>query len=222
MACPPRSLEVYAEDMSALPQTGNDVYDYLIGLQTEDAGLGFGLSVRWDGVQNAVLVDEAYVVFNETNQVELTGRVDDVDLSDAASIQTSLGTAGIRNVSVKAEFDGWFESYLALPIGRGLLVDGPVAPADQVAAMQQLAIDALAGFSEDILPVVGRDALSEFITAVPKPHGTLQVQVNADPVIGVARLSPLGFASADQDQAQLLAQVLEGVRLLVTWAPARE
>lgn len=219
---PPRSLEIYGEGIGVLPQTGDAIYDYLISLQTAETELGFGLSVRWDGVQNAVLVDEGYVIFDETNRIDITGRVDGIDLTDMVSLQTSVGTMGLSNLLFKATFDGWFESYLAFPVGASVLVEGPVSPTDQVAALQQQVIDFAAGIPETILPVVARDALGEFVTTLPTPHGTLQVQVTADPVIGALRIAPLGFAETAQDRNDMLPDVLEGVRLLVTWSPTRE
>ncbi|MDA9207597.1 hypothetical protein N9O61_01790 [Octadecabacter sp.] len=219
---PPRSLEIYGERLGVLPQTGDPVYDYLLGLQTRETEVGFGVSARWDGVQNAIVVDEGYVVFDETNRIDVTGRVDGLDLTDMASIQSSFGTMGLKSLELKTTFDGWFEDYLALAIGVAVLTEPNVAPEVQVAGLQQHAIGFISEAPEAVLPDVARDALSAFITDLPTPRGTLQVQLNADPVIGALRLAPLGFADAEQDRLDLLETVLDGVRLLVTWSPTRE
>lgn len=219
---PPRSIEIYGEGLGVLPQTGDPVYDYILSLQSQDTGFGFGVSVRWDGVQNAVLIDDGYVVFDDENRIDVTGRVDGLDLTDLASIQTSVGTMGLRNLSVKATFSGWFESYFALPLGLSILTDGPVSPEQQVLDMQREVVDFTSDIPETILPDVARDAFAAFVTDLPTPRGTLQVQINADPIIGAQRLAPLSFAKADEDRRSILAQVFEGVRLLITWSPTRE
>lgn len=219
---PPRSLEIYGEGLGFVPQTGDDVYDYLLGLQIRETELGFGLSVRWDGVQNAVLVDEAYFAFDDTNRIDVTGRIDGVDLTDEVSFQTSFGTMGLSNLLFKAAFDGWFETYLAVPVGVAILTDTGVPPEDQVDKLQRQSFDFISNFPDAILPAVAGEALADFITQLPNPRGTLQVQVSADPVIGVLRLSPLGFAQTAQERFDILPEVLEGVRVLVTWAPTRE
>ncbi len=219
---PPRSIEIYGERLGVLPQTGDPVYDYLLGLQTRETEVDFGVSARWDGVQNAVVVDEGYVVFDETNRIDVTGRMEGVDLTDMASIQTSVGTMGLKSLELKATFDGWFEDYLALELGVAVLTKPDVAPEVQVAGLQQHAVGFIAEFPDAVLPDVARDALSAFIMDLPTPRGTLQVQLNADPVIGARRLAPLRFANAEQDQRDLLEIVLDGVRLLVTWSPTRE
>jgi len=218
---PPRSIEIVGDGVGVLPQTGDAVYDYLFSLQTEESNLGFGLTVRWDGVQNALMVDESYVVFDDTNRIDITARIDGVDLTDSATIQTSLGTMGLRNLSVKTTFDGWFEQYVALPVGAGLLTD-TTAPEDQVAALQQQAIDFSTSLPTDILPTVAQDALAGFITELPRPRGTLQLQLNADPIINAARALPMVSASDSVDAAQRFSEFMDGVRLLITWSPTRE
>ena len=219
---PPRSLEVYGEGLRVIPQSGDAVYDYLLEVQLGDARIDFGGAVRWDGVQNAVVVDEGFVVFDETNRVDVTGRIDGVDLTDQASIQSSLGTAGLENFTVKAEFDGWFEHFLAVPFGVAVLTDSVLPPEQQVGDLQGQAINLIGRIPETVFPDVTRDALSQFITALPKPRGTLQVQLNAEPAIGMERLSPLGFTQTAQDRLNVLPDVLDGVRVLVTWSPTRE
>lgn len=219
---PPRSIEVVGDGIHVLPLTGDRVYDYLFRMQSAHTDLGFGLIARWDGVQNAVFIDESYVDFGEGNRVDLTARIDGTDFTDSASIQTSLGTMGLQSLAVKSTFDGWFERYLALPIGVGLLSDATMSPEAQVAALQQEAIVFASSLPTEILPTVAQEALAAFITELPTPRGTLQLQLNADPVIGAARMMPLALTATDEDMAQVVARVLEGVRLLVTWSPIRE
>ncbi len=219
---PPRTLEIYGEGLGVLPQTGNRVNDYLFSLQNRGSELDFGLSVRWDSLQNSVFVDEGFIRFDADNRVDVIGRIDGIDLSDRASLQTSFGTMGLRNVTLKSTFDGWFEDYLAFPIGASVLDSADGAPENQVEALQEQAVAFLENVPETVLPAVAREALSKFIVSLPTPRGALQIQLNADPVIGAARLMPLGFAATAQDRAALIPDLMDGVRVLVTWTALRD
>ena len=79
---PPRAFEVVGKGFGMSVQTGDPVFDYLFGLQASVAQSGFGLSVRWDGVQNVVFIDDAYFDFFPENRIEATGMVDGVNLGD--------------------------------------------------------------------------------------------------------------------------------------------
>lgn len=220
---PPRSLEVYAEGLRVLPKTatGDAVLDYLLAVQASGQDAGFGLSIRWDGVQNAVLIDEGHLILDETNRIDLSGRIDGVDLTDVASLQASAGTMGLRQLEVKTQLDGWFEAVLAMPLGQILLTQSEVPPAKQIADLQAQAIDFLAQIPHETLPVVAQDALSAFITDLPHPKGQLQVQMTAEPTLGMSRFAPLAFGREPRDAA-FVSQILDGVRLIVTWDAKKE
>ena len=125
---PPRSLEVVGVGFAAVGQSGDPVLDYLLKLQSSVAESGFGLSVRWDGVQNAVFVDEAYVDFFAGNRIEATARIDGVNLTDQTTMQTNIGSMGLKDLVVTTQFSGWFETFVAVPMGSALLDSDGVAP----------------------------------------------------------------------------------------------
>lgn len=220
---PPRALEVTARGIRVLPQTGDPVYDYLLGLQTRSgAGIGFDLSLRWDGLQDALLIDTATLTLDAANRIEISGRIDGVDLTDAASIQMSLGTAGLRDLLIKTQFDGWFETYVAVPLGVGVLRDDGVAPAAQVAALKRQAIEFIEALPEGIVPPTSRSALAAFITAMPQPRGAAQLQLSAQPTLSAARLMPLALRDPSSPLTETMGATLEGTTLLFSWSPTKE
>ncbi len=216
---PPRSFEIVGEGFGMSATTGDPVYDYLFALQSTLPEAGFGLSVRWDGVQNAVEIDEAYFDFFMDNRVELSARVEGVDLTDMETIQTSVGTMGLRDLLVTSEFSGWFETHVALSLGPVLLdSDGP-PPQAQVEALRDQAIDIISQIPDTIVPVNSREALSEFIQALPQPRGTARLQLSADPPLGAARMLPFALLPTDPTIDQIIELGLDGVALLFLWTP---
>lgn len=217
---PPRGLEVRITDLRMVPQIGDPVMDYLLELQSIGGGMDVAFSVRWDGLQKAILVDQASVVFSDGNDLSLTARLDGVDLTDVATMQTSIGSAGLSDFSARANFDGWFEVLLALPLGT-ILLDQSAAepPAAQVEDWKMRGQDFVAGLPDEVLAPASREALTAFFGVMPSPRGTLRVQFSSDPPYGSARAVPLMAMSPDTEAEDVLATLLDGVDLLFTWTP---
>lgn len=219
---PPRSLDVIGNGLSIVPQTNDPVFDYLLGVQSTNAAAGFGLSVRWDGVQNAVLLDEAYFDFAPGNRIEITARIDGVDLSDTAAMQSSIGSMGLRDLSLQSDFDGWFETHVALSLGSEVLLGNGIAPEAQVAALKDQAVQFFTQIPATIMPDASRDALSAFVQSLPHPRGTLRMQLSANPPLGAARMAPFALMSDAPSPQQIVDLGLNGVALLFTWTPTGE
>lgn len=214
---PPRMIEVEGRGFGVVPTTGDAVFDYLLQLQMRQARMAFGASVRWDGVQNAVTIDTAYLEFNPTNRIEVTARIEGANLRDLASIQTSIGSVALRNLTLKSTFDGWFESYAAMLIGQVLLEDGEATPQAQVTTLKRQAIEFIPELPVGFVPPPSRTALGAFINALPMPRGTLQMQLSAEPAIGGARTA---LILREAPLAQTIETLLDGVSVLVTWTPS--
>ncbi|MCF2904506.1 hypothetical protein L0666_05865 [Octadecabacter sp. CECT 8868] len=216
---PPRSIEMVGEGFAVVPQTGDAVMDYLIGLQTSVAESGFGFLVRWDGVQNTLMIEDLYVDIYEGNRIEASARIDNIDLTDSQTIQASVGSMGLSDLLITSDFDGWFETFAAMALGAALLdSDGP-SPERQVASLKTQAGEFLAEIPDTVLPDASEQALVEFIHALPQPRGTLRFQLDADPPIGAARMAPLALLGGEPTQQQIIDLGLEGVDLFVTWTP---
>ncbi|MBU2992775.1 hypothetical protein Q4555_03785 [Octadecabacter sp. 1_MG-2023] len=216
---PPRSIEVIGKGGAVVAQTGDPVMDYLIGLLASTAESGFGFSVRWDGVQNSLMIEDLYVDISAGNRIEASARIDNVDLTDAQTIQTSFGSMGLSDLLITSDFSGWFEAYVALPLGMEVLEsDGP-PPEAQVALLKTQAADFLSEFPDTVLPDASEQALVEFINELPEPRGALRFQLDADPPIGAARMAPFALLGGEPTPEQIIDLGLEGVDLFVTWTP---
>jgi len=219
---PPRAIEIVGKGMEVVAQSGDPVFDYLFGLQNSQPRAGFGLIVRWDGVQNAVLVDSAYVDLFAGNRIEATARIDGVNLTDQTTMQMSAGTMGLRDLSMTSEFSGWFEANIAMPLGTMLLDRDAAAPVAQVEALKAQAIGTVGKIPDTIMPQTARDALSAFVTSLPHPRGTAQLQFSANPSLGAARLAPFAMLPSQPSTEQSVEQALNGVSVLFTWSPTGE
>lgn len=220
LGLPPRSLEVVGVGFAMMAQTGDPVFDYLLDLQSSVAESGFGLSVRWDGVQNALFVDEAYVDFFAGNRIEATAHIEGVNLTDQTTMQTSVGSMGLKDLVVTTQLAGWFETFVALPLGRNLLDSDGVAPEVQVQALQAQAIEIVNKLPDSIVPSTSREALGAFIQDLPAPRGTARLQLSANPPLGAARMTPFALLGREPTLDEIVDLGLDGVALLFTWTPA--
>ena len=219
LGLPPRSLEIAGIGFAVVAQTGDPVFDYLLELQSSAADSGFGLSVRWDGVQNAVFVDEAYVDFFTGNRIEATARVEGVNLTDQTAMQTSIGSMGLKDLVVTTQLAGWFEAYVALSLGTLLLDNDGIAPEAQVQKLQEQALEVVGNIPDSIVPSTSREALSAFIQDLPTPRGTARLQLSANPPLGAARMTPFALMARSPTIEEIVELGLEGVALLFTWTP---
>lgn len=217
---PPRSFEIVGKGFDISATTGVAIIDYLVTLKpTTLPGSGFGLSVRWDGVQKAVQIDEAYFDFSTDNRIELSARVEGVDLTDLESTQASVATMGLRDLLVTSQFNGWFETHVAMILGLLILDADGAEPQEQVAAYKDQAIDIISQLPETIVPLNSQDALTAFVQTLPQPRGTLRLQLSADPTLGAARMAPFALLPQEPTIDQIVELGLGGVALLFSWNP---
>ena len=216
---PPRALDIEGTALAALARTGDDVFDYLLALQMNQSKMSFGASLRWDGVQQIVNLNSAFFEFDEGNRIEASARIEGANLTDMATIQMSAGNAGLRNVMVKAQFDGWFETYVAMTLGTMLLSSRDATPQAQVAELKRKGAEILNTFPTDILPDPSRDALIALMNSLPTPRGTFQAQLSADPAIGAVRAARIATLAPDAPVSEIIETSFDGVTALFTWAP---
>lgn len=212
---PPRALEIEGEGLKTRPVTGDPVFDYLFDLQIPDVVSRFAIVVRWDGVQDAVFVDEAMFEFYDDNSLAITARIDGVDLTDRGTIQASMGRAGLTAATVDVQFDGWFEQWIAIPLGSALLSrDGP-PPEAQIDALKAQATDFLETMPTALLPQPSRLALATFINDLPTPRGRAQVRLDATAGIGAAR--GMTMMAHSGSFAEAVAAASDGVTITFQW-----
>lgn len=223
---PPRSLQIQMDGLGPLPQTGDPVFDYLYGVQAKVSDQSAGMSVRWDGVQNALIVDDAHFAIGDVDAIRLSARIDGVNLTDAGTMATSLGAAGLRDLTVKLTFDRWFEEYALFIIGPAVLyamntVDQTGAATqdieDRVEAAKQAAGAFIAQVPDGILGAQSRDALAALIGSLPHPRGTLDLLFSADPAVGAGRVMAVMGAAPDATPLDILERLFADTRLRVSW-----
>lgn len=218
----PRSIEIQGQGFGVVPETGDPLYDYLLGIQMTQPETAFGLTVRWDGVQNTVIIDDTFLNFSALNRIEVSARIEGANLTDQATTQTSFGTMGLRELNIESDFAGWFEAYVAFALGAAVLTDGEVSPEDQVAEIKQHVIDFISEIPDANMPEASRNAVSAFVMSLPSPRGRAQLQLNATPVLGAARMTPFAVSATRPTPAQVLELGLEGVTFRFTWVPTGE
>lgn len=216
---PPRAIDVEVRDFRILTETGDAVLDYLIALQSVDQALDAGLSLRWDGVQKAVILDRMFVDLYADNRIEATARIDGIDLTDRATINTSLGTAGLSNLIITSEFDGWFEAFVMMTLGSMFLYDSDAPPEAQVATLKGHGIEIVQELPDDLMPATSRDALSAFIAALPTPRGTVRLQMSATTPIGAANLAPVLLTGQAPSPSEAISRFMKDATILFTWTP---
>lgn len=221
---PPRSLEIEIADARFAPMVaGSEVQSYLLGVQMYRTATDARLSLRWDGVQKALILDSLEIDFPGANRIEASARIDGVDLSDTAAIQMSLGNMGLSDLDLVIETNGLFENTLAMPLGALLLEEDDTPPEVQVRWWIGQVQEIVAQMSDDILPARSKAALVALLDEMPTPSGTLRLNLVLDAPIGAARLMPLMNSFPVQDLSDpRLAAVLEEITLVADWQPASE
>ena len=216
---PPRALEVEGRDISFLITTGVPAIDYLNAIQAVGSGFDFGIDLRWDGLQDALLVNDVYVDIDGTNSIKGSARIDGVDLTDMDAILRSQTTFGLTNLSITSSFDGWFERTIAPQVAMLLLMESDVAPERQVAALQAQAIASIETLLEEFITQNSRDAVVAFIAALPTPRGDAALQLSAQPPLGMDRLAPLFVTSVGDGLPAVLDSIMGQSTIVFTWSP---
>lgn len=212
---PPRALELNASGLRLAAASGDPVFDYLIALQSARRSHDLRLRARWDGVQNALVLEELFVDFPGANSVALSGRFDGVSLASQEEMQDSLPTAMLSNLELVVETNGLFEGYVALPLGMALL-DSETEPEAQVQSRIGQAVNVIEGLGDAVMAPRSKDALVAFLTDLPMPSGVLRLQLDAAPGLTVAELAALMDIAGDETAPQF-EQLLERLTLRANW-----
>lgn len=216
LGLPPRSLEVLGQGISFVPSVQDPIFSYIFEAQSHLNAVDIGLDLRWDGLQKTLRIEDAFIEFDAYNRFALAARIADLDITDQASLTASIGTAGLQDLSLRANFEGWFEAYLLTALAPMLLNYGAVPPGDQVAALQDQATAAITALPETMMSAPSRAALEGFLRALPTPEGQLQIQVTANPPVELPGLAPLFNADADRG-TNALETALGGTNVSVIW-----
>lgn len=219
---PPRAIEATVGRIATWPDIGNPVRNYAYRLQGPQFEGAAALRLQWDGVAKALTLQDLSMDFGDLGAVKLTARASGVDLSDTEAMMRSAGTVALETMTLEVVSTGFLERYLALPLAQALLDPEGPAPEAQVAALVDRAKTALADLDGALLPDRSRTALEDALDSLPRPRGTLRVQVQAQEPLPVGRFVTDALSMAPQDgPASLLEDYADRLRLGVNWSPLR-
>ena len=219
---PPRSIEVKVGRVATWPDIGNAVRNYAYRLQGPQFEGSAALRLQWDGVAKALTLQDLSLDFGDLGALKLSARASGVDLSDREAMMRSTASVALETVTLEVTANGFPERYLAVPLAEALLDPEGPPPEAQVARLIASAKARLADLDESLLPPRSRTALEAALDSLPRPRGTLRVQMQAQEPLPIGKIVASALAMPPQDAvSDMLVGHLEQLRLGVNWSPQR-
>ncbi|MCU0827255.1 MAG: hypothetical protein MUE52_07570 [Tabrizicola sp.] len=216
-AAPPDRLDVQAEGLRVVVQTGQPQMDWLFDAQSRPSAIDAKLSLAWDPVEKALRLEGLSIDFPGDNLVQASALVTGVDLSSVGAMQMSATSFAITEADLTLQMHGLFEWYVLMAVGPAVLpIEG-----DMDAAAEDLRAALLAAVAElpaTTVPEPSKSALVDLINTLPNPWGKLEVALRSAAGIGPARLTPWVITGIPASLAEA-APVLDGVQLDIRWTP---
>ncbi len=156
------------------------------------------------------------------NELQITADIRDVDLTDWATIEQSLGSARAYNLDIQLWFNGMFEGLVAPYLGRWLLHDNS-PPEAQVEALKRIGVAFANDLPKDIFETDSRAGLAELIQTLPHPRGRLSTELISQEGIGMGPFIA-GFMAGKPPSLEGLWEILEtsGSKAVIYWEPLDE
>ena len=211
------ALELEVESFRTLPNTGDEMLDYLLAAQREREGMDLRVAAGWDPATGALRVSGLSVEWPGRGTLSLAAVLRDVDLATPETARASLGTLGVTTFSGRITTTGLFEDLLLVPLGTLALAEVP--PDLPIPAAAEFLRERLVAGARDLplatFPGGTPEALAALAAALPHPEGTLSVDLAAPGGIDAAALARVGGAPSP---AKAWA-ALEGATLTASWTP---
>jgi hypothetical protein len=156
------------------------------------------------------------------NEIGISADIRGVDLTDWASIQTSLGSMRLHYVSINMTLFGVFEQMVVPWAVPGLLEDHlPIE--EQVEMLKTVAVDYVTELPPAVFDEASRAGLAEIVKTLPHPRGYLSVQFASEPGLGTASFVPFAINGTNSNLGGIW-QILENSASTVTidWEPDEE
>lgn len=213
---PPTAVALDIAGFRVVPEIGDPVMTYLMEMQGRGEAVDISLRAGWDAAERVLRIERAEIDFPGGDYIRFSADAEGVDLTDMAAIQMSAGSFGITRTLWEIRSFGLFENLLLLPVGMNLLV-GADDPAAKVAEMKETARREIAAIPDAIVPARSRAALIALVDDMPNPAGTLRIEMNAEPGLGVARAMPLAMSGSGLTSLDDIWAVMDGVRYDITY-----
>lgn len=213
----PDGLEIVAEGLRLVVQTGNPKMDWLIAAQSRPNGIDAEAALAWDPAAKVLRLEGLSLDFPGENLIEARATVTGVDLSSIGAMQMSATSFALTEADLRIVTHGLFESYVLTTLGPVLLPsEGDMeAAAAELRAGMQAAVATLPGTS---FPDATKAALAALIGELPNPSGEVSIGLRAEPGIGPVRLAPWVMTGVPDTLAEALG-ILKGVTVEVGWNP---
>jgi hypothetical protein len=213
----PEGLEIVAEGLRLVVQTGDPQMDWLFAAQSRPNAIDAEAALAWDPALRVLRLEGLSMDFPGENIVEASATLIGVDLSSAGAIQMSATSFALTEFDAQSTTHGLFEWYLLMALGPVVLPsegDMDAAFAGMQADMKTLVADLPAAS----FPDASKAALGTLIDALPNPAGELTLGLRAEPGLGPVRLAPWVMSGVPDTLAEA-SGILEGVTVDVGWSP---
>jgi len=167
------------------------------------------LTLRQNADVHQLLVEGLQISGPKGNTVLLQGVFHDVDLSSMAKMQTSLGSAKLRGVTLVAEGNRKLAPYLRPYIGETF---------PERTRWRSAMIDKVSDWPNHSFPPETKRAVQQLIAVLPAPNGTLRVEVDTGAGLSVGVFVQTFVFGVRFDE--MINRALEGVVFNANWTAA--
>lgn len=167
------------------------------------------LSLRQNTEQKQLVVEALEIIGPKDNEVTLQGTFHDVDLSSAAKMQISLGSAKLRDVTIVGIGNRKLEPYLRLYIGNTF---------PERSRKRTAMIDDMMDWPNHSFPAATKQAVKQLIASLPAPNGTLRVKVDTGAGLSAAPFVHTFVFGGSQEE--LSERILGSTVFHATWTKA--
>jgi hypothetical protein len=211
----PEGLEVVAEGLRLVVQTGNPQMDWLFAAQSHPNRIDAAGALSWDPATKVLRLEGLSIDFPGENLLDLSARVKGVDLSSTGAMQMSATSFALTEADLNITTHGLFEWYLLMAFGPMVLP----SEGDMDAAAEAIRVDLLAlvaDLPETSFSADSKAALGALIGELPNPAGELTIALRSEAGIGPTRLGGYAMGGVPETVADA-APLLNGVTVDIGW-----
>ena len=166
-----------------------------------------------------VIVERAVLENNAGDSISVSGVFERLYLSSPSMMQVSLGSATFKAGLMSMTLEGTIED----PFGFEMSVEVDGAPQSQ----RDLAFDMISRLPVGLISDESRAELTAFAGDLPKPVGTLEVNVNSERGLGImqvgAAIAMSGLEILTEEKGADQMEVLfDGLTIGADWTPAAQ
>lgn len=214
----PEGLEIVAEGLRLVFQTGNAQMDWPFAAQSRPNVIDAEASLAWDAAGQELRLEGLSIDFPGANLVQASARATGVDLSTTGAMQSSVTSVALTAFDARITMHGLFGWNVLMALGPGLLPD----EGDMDAAAEAIRADLLAvvrDLPEASVSGQSKAALSALIGELPNPSGDLELSVRAEPGMGPGRVGGDAVTAMPATLAEAAA-LFRAVTVEVDWTHA--